>query len=79
LHSGATLPADRCHFHDAAVLIDGDDRDDTTVGEEYVIERAIGVQEDLLAFAANLFKLRHQTLEIGRGKREKKPIAGPTW
>jgi hypothetical protein len=27
--------------------------------------------------AANVFKLRHESLEIAGGKREQKPIAGP--
>jgi hypothetical protein len=30
-----------------------------------MVERTIGVHEDLLAFAANAFKFRHKPLEIG--------------
>jgi hypothetical protein len=29
-----------------------------------MMERTVGVHEDLLALAANLFKLRHELLEI---------------
>ena len=39
-------------------------RDDTVVGEEYMVERTIGVHKDLPAMAANVFKLRHKLLEI---------------
>jgi hypothetical protein len=41
-----------------------------------MIERTIGVHQDLRALAANLFKLRHKPLEIARGQREQQPIAG---
>src|ERR1700730_6442792 len=40
-------------------------RDHTTVGEVYLIERTIRIHQDLFAFAAYLFKLRHKLLEIG--------------
>ena len=65
LHSRATLPTDRRHLNDAAVGINRHHRDDTAVGEEYMVERTIGVHQDLPALAANLFKLRHKPLEIG--------------
>jgi len=42
-----------------------------------MVERAIGVHQDLRALAADLFKLRHKPLEIAGGQREQKPIAGP--
>ena len=42
-----------------------------------MVERAIGVHQDLRALAANLFKLRHKPLEIAGGQSEQKPIAGP--
>jgi hypothetical protein len=42
-----------------------------------MVEGTIGVHQDLRALAANLFKLRHKPLEIARGQREQKPIAGP--
>jgi hypothetical protein len=42
-----------------------------------MVERTIGVHQDLRALAANLFKLRHKPLEIAGGQREQKPIAGP--
>ena len=65
LHSRATLPTDRCHLNDTAVGINRHHRDDTAVGEEYMVERTIRVHQDLLALAANGFKLRHKPLEIG--------------
>jgi membrane protein len=40
-------------------------------------ERTVSVHENLLALAANVFKLRHKSLEIARGQGEQKPIAGP--
>ena len=42
-----------------------------------MVERAISVHEDLVASAANLFKLRQKTLEITGWESEQKPIAGP--
>ena len=77
LHTRATLPTDRCHLNDAAVRINRDHRDDAAFGEEDMVERTISVQENLLALAANVFKVRHESLEIAGGKREQKPIAGP--
>jgi len=65
LHGTATLPTDRCHFNDTAVRIDRHHRDDTAVGEEYIVERTISIHQDLPAFAAYLLKLRHKLLEIG--------------
>jgi hypothetical protein len=44
LHGRAALPSDRRHLDDAAVHIDGHHRDDATVREKYVLERAVGVQ-----------------------------------
>ena len=48
-----------------AVCINRHRRDDTAVGEEYMIEGTISVHQDLFAFAAYLCKLRHKLLEIG--------------
>ena len=73
----ATLPPDRCHLNDAAVRINRHHRDDTAVGEEDMVERTIGVHQDLPALAVNLFKLRHELLEIAGWQSEQKPIAGP--
>ena len=70
LHAAATLPSDRCHLNDAAVRINRHHRDDTAIGEEDMVERTIGVHEDLRALAANVFKLRHKPLEIAGGQRE---------
>ena len=64
LHTRATLPTDRCHLNDAAVRINRHHRDDTAIGEEYMVERTISVHQDLPALAANVFKLRHKLLEI---------------
>src|ERR1700720_3657371 len=64
LHTRATLSTDRCHLNDTAVRINGHHRDDTAVGEEYMVERTISVHKDLPAIAANVFKLRHKLLEI---------------
>jgi hypothetical protein len=64
LYTRATLPTDCCHLNDTAVRINRYHRDYTAVWEEYMVERTVGVHEDLLALAANLFKLRHKLLEI---------------
>jgi hypothetical protein len=42
-----------------------------------MVERTIGVHQDLRALAANELKLRHKPLEIAGRQREQKPIAGP--
>jgi hypothetical protein len=42
-----------------------------------MVERTISVHENLLATAANVFKLRHEQLEIAEWQGEQKPIAGP--
>ena len=65
LHGRTTLPTDRCHLNDAAICVTRHHRDDTGIGEEDMIERTISVHRDLLAFAAYVFKLRHDLLEIG--------------
>jgi hypothetical protein len=70
LHTRATLSTDRCHLNDAAVRINRQQRDDTAIGEEYMVERTIGVHQDLPALAGNLFKLRHKPLEIAGWQRE---------
>ena len=77
LHTGATLPADRCHFDDAAVRINRHHRDDTAIGKEYMVERTIRVHEDLLALAANMLELRHEPLEVSRWQGEQKAISRP--
>jgi hypothetical protein len=64
LHTRATLPTNRCRLNDAAVRINRDHRDDTAIGEEDMVERTISVHEDLPALAANVLKLRHESLEI---------------
>jgi hypothetical protein len=53
LESSATLPANRCHFDDTAVRINRHDRYDATIGKKNIIERAIGVQQDLTVLAGN--------------------------
>jgi hypothetical protein len=42
-----------------------------------MVERTIGVDQDLRAAAANMLELRHDPLEIARWQVEQKPIAGP--
>jgi hypothetical protein len=42
-----------------------------------MVERTVGVHEDLPALAVNLFKLRHEPLEIAGWEGEQKPIARP--
>jgi hypothetical protein len=42
-----------------------------------MVERTIGVHQDLRALAANLFKLGLEPLEIAGGQRQQQPIAGP--
>jgi hypothetical protein len=64
LYTRATLPTDCCHLNDTAVRINRYHRDYTAIWEEYMVERTVGVHEDLSALAANLFKLRHKLLEI---------------
>jgi hypothetical protein len=64
LHTRATLPTNRCRLNDAAVRINRDHRDDTAIGEEDMVERTISVHQHLPAVAANVLKLRHESLEI---------------
>ena len=64
LNAGATFPPDRCHLDDAAVRINRDYGDDTTVRKEDMFKRTVSVHENLLALAANVFKLGHEPLEI---------------
>src|SRR3984893_12852224 len=63
LHTGATLPTNRCHLNDAAVRINRDHRDHPAIGEEDMVERTISVHENLPALAANVLELRHESLE----------------
>jgi len=42
-----------------------------------MVECTIGVHQDLRALAANLFKVRHKSLEIAGRQRQQKPVAGP--
>jgi hypothetical protein len=71
LHTRATLPADRCHLNDTAVRINRHHRDDTAVGEEYMVERTVSVHYDLIALAANAFKLRISCLRLEDGRASK--------
>jgi len=77
LHAAAALPSDRCHLDAAAVGINRHHRDDPAVREEDMVERAIGVHQDLRPVAVNLFKLRHKPPEIAGRQRQQKPIARP--
>ena len=42
-----------------------------------MVEETFGIYQDLLASAANIFKLRHKLLEIAGWQGEQKAIAGP--
>jgi hypothetical protein len=42
-----------------------------------MVERTIGVHQDLRALATNLFKRGRKPLEIARRQRKQKPIARP--
>jgi hypothetical protein len=55
LRPAATFPADRRHLNGITVGVNRYHRDDTAVGEEDIVERTIRLQENLVAFAANLF------------------------
>jgi hypothetical protein len=77
LHARAALPSDRCHLNEMAVRVNRNYPNDPAVGEEDIIERTVGIHENLLALAANVFELRHKPLEIARGQSKQKPIAGP--
>ena len=77
LHPRAALPPDRCHLNHAAFGVNCHDRDDTTVREEHMVERTIGIHHDLPALVADMLKLRHKPLEIAGWQGEQKPIAGP--
>ena len=62
---------------DPAVFINCHHRNHTAIREEHVVKRTISVHEDLLAFARNVFELRHKPPEIAGWQGEQKPIAGP--
>jgi len=64
LRSRTTLPTGRSHLNDAAVRINRDHGDDTAIWEKDMVERPISVHKDLSALAADLFQLRHESLEI---------------
>jgi hypothetical protein len=66
LKARAALPANRCHLNEVAVFINRHDRDHTAIGKKYVVERAIGVQQDLTLLAGNRFKCPHKPFEIAR-------------
>jgi len=64
LRTRATLPTDCCHLNNTAVPIDRHHRDDTVIGQEYIVERTISVDQDLPDSAWNAFKLRQKLREI---------------
>jgi hypothetical protein len=68
------LPPDRRRLDDATVRVDCNRRDDPAVRKEYMVERAVGIHEDLLSLAANAFELGQ--LEIRGWQGEQEPIAG---
>jgi hypothetical protein len=77
LESCATLSANRRHFDNTAVRINRHDRYDATIWKKNIIERAIGVHQDLTVLAGNLFELRHQPLEIAGWERKQKSVLRP--
>src|SRR5206468_871990 len=79
LETCATLSAHRCHFDGAPVRIHRHYRDDTTIWKKNIIERAVGVLQDLTRSAGNPFKLRHQPLETAGWQSEDETIASPFW
>jgi hypothetical protein len=42
-----------------------------------MVERAINVHKNLLALAANVFELRHESLEMAGRQGEQKSVARP--
>jgi len=64
LYTRATLPTDCCHLSDTAAPINGYHRCYTAVWEEYMVERTIGFDEDLLPAALNVLEVPHNPLEI---------------
>jgi hypothetical protein len=66
LHTGATLPTNRCHLDDTSIRIHRNDRDNTAVGKEDMVERTIGVHENLPTLTFNLLKFRQESREIAR-------------
>jgi hypothetical protein len=42
-----------------------------------VVERTVGVDQDLLAFAMYVFKVWHKLPEVQGWKRKQEPVAGP--
>jgi hypothetical protein len=62
------------HLDDIAISINCYNRDDAAVGEEDMIERAVRIQQNLLALATNEFEVRHELLEIARRDGEQKPV-----
>jgi hypothetical protein len=58
LHARATFPSNGCHLNDAAVRINPHHRDHAAVREEHLVERTVGVHEDLVASASDVFELR---------------------
>jgi hypothetical protein len=79
LEAGAAFPANRRHLYDAAVFVNGHDRDDTPIGKENRIERTVSIQQNFSQLTGNWFKVRHEASEITRWQRKQEPIAGRIW
>jgi hypothetical protein len=77
LESRETLSANRCHFNDTAVRINRHDRYDATIWKKNIIERAIGVQQDLTVLAGNWLQVRHKPFEIAGWERKQEAILHP--
>src|SRR5688572_1639937 len=70
LHTRATLPADGCHFYGTAIGVYRYQRDHTAIGEVDMVERTVGIHENLASLTAHLLKLRSKPLESTRRQGE---------
>src|SRR5262245_29754241 len=75
LHASTTLPTDRCHLDGLPVGINGEHRDHTAVGKEYMIEWAIGLNQGLPPLATDVLKFRHEPFEVAsRHGQSERPV-----
>ena len=77
LKPGAAFAADRGHLDDAAVGVDRHHRDYPAVWKIDVVERAVRVDEDLLAVALDKLEVGKELFEVARRQSEQQPVAGP--
>jgi len=72
--TGRAFASNRRHLDDAPILVDRDDRDDRGLGEEDVVERAVGIGQYLAGQAFDAFEIGRETLELARRQRGEQPI-----